>query len=78
MESFDARHTITPLFLLQVTNAFRRIRAGEKLEIIADDLSIAADLKSILAGRKHELRIVEQREETGGKFKIWLINKPSG
>jgi TusA-related sulfurtransferase len=77
MESFDSRNTITPLFLLEVTNAFRRMPPGEGLEIIADDAGIAADLKSILAACKHELTVVVERmDETGSRYKIWLLRKP--
>ena len=77
MQSFDSRNTILPLFLLQVTNAFRQMKPGEKLEIIANDTSIAEDLKSILASRGHELKVVEKMGETGNDFRIWLIKKPT-
>ena len=76
MESFDSRNTLTPFFLLQVTNAFRQMKPGETLEIIANDASIASDLKSILASREHELKIVERVDETSKDFRIWLIKKP--
>ena len=75
MESFDSRNTITPLFLLQVTNAFRQMKPGDKLEIIANDTSIASDLKSILASRGHELTVLERMDETCDDFRMWLIKK---
>jgi TusA-related sulfurtransferase len=73
METFDSRNAITPFFLLQVTNAFRKMKPGEKLEIIADDASIASDLKSILASTRHELKVVERVDETGNNLRMWLI-----
>jgi TusA-related sulfurtransferase len=73
METFDSRNAITPLFLLQVTNAFRKMKPGDKLEIIADDASIASDLKSILASRGHELKVVESVDETSNDLRMWLI-----
>ncbi len=76
MELFDSRNAITPLFLLQVTNAFRRMPPGERLEVIADDAGIAADLKCILAGCKDVLTVIEEKDESGGNLIIWLIKKP--
>jgi TusA-related sulfurtransferase len=76
MKSFDSRDTIPPLFLLQVTNACRQMRPGEKLEIIAHDANITADLKCILAACEHELTMVERRDGAGNAFKIWLIERP--
>jgi TusA-related sulfurtransferase len=76
MKSFDSRDTIPPLFLLQVTNACRRMRPGEKLEIIANDAGITDDLKRILAACDHEVTLVEQGRRTGSDFIIWLIKKP--
>jgi TusA-related sulfurtransferase len=77
MQSFDSRNTITPFFLLEVSNAFRRMPPGERLEIIVDDVDIRADLKSILTPCNHELTVVERMDETGNSLKIWLIKKPS-
>jgi TusA-related sulfurtransferase len=76
MKSFDSRDTIPPLFLLQVTNACRQLRAGEKLEIIASDAGITDDLKCILAACEHGVTLVEGGDHTGGGFIIWLIKKP--
>ena len=77
MESFDSRNAITPLFLLLVTNAFRKMKLGDKLEIIANDISIASDLKSILASTGHELKVVEGVNLTGNDFRMWLIKTPT-
>jgi len=75
MKSFDARDTIPPLFLLQVTNACRQMRPGEKLEIIANDAGITADLKCILAACEHGVTLVEGKQPAGDSFKIWLIKR---
>jgi TusA-related sulfurtransferase len=76
MKSFDSRDTIPPLFLLQVTNACRRMQPGEKLEIIANDAGITDDLKCILAACEHEVSLVEGGNRSGGDFIIWLVKKP--
>jgi TusA-related sulfurtransferase len=76
MKSFDSRDTIPPLFLLQVTNACRQMRPGEKLEIIAHDANITADLKCILAACEHDLLLAERGDDAGNAFKIWLIERP--
>lgn len=52
------------------------MKPGDSLEIIADDISIASDLKSILASKRYELKVVERAEGTGKDFQIWLIKKP--
>ena len=78
MKSFDSRDKIPPLFLLEVTNACRQMKPGEKLEVIANDANITNDLKCILSACQHELTMVEQRDNTGTAFKIWLIKKRRG
>lgn len=75
MESFDSRNTIRPLFLLQVTNAFLQMRPGEKLEVITNDRYITADLQRILCRCRHELKVVEQMDESGAGYRIWLIKR---
>jgi TusA-related sulfurtransferase len=76
MKSFDSRDTIPPLFLLQVTNACRRMRPGEKMEIIANDADITDDLKCILAACEHGVTLMEGGNRTGGVSIIWLVKKP--
>ena len=66
---------IPPLFLLEVTNACRQMKPGEKLMVIANDANITDDLKCILAACQHKLTMVEQRDDAGNTFKIWLIKK---
>lgn len=77
MKSFDSRNMITPLFLLQVTNACRQMPAGEQLEVITDDSGIATDLKRILAECDQGVRVVRQKNRAGSNLKIWLIKKPA-
>ncbi len=75
MKSLDSRNTIPPLFLLQVTNACRQLRPGEKLKIIAHDAGITEDLKCILAVCEHEVTLEEHKDHTGDHFKICLTKK---
>ena len=76
MESFDSRNMITPLFLLQVTNACRQMPPGGQLQVITDDNGIATDLKRILAECDQGVRVVRQKNVETGNLKIWLIKKP--
>ena len=76
MKSFDSRDTIPTLFLLEVTNACRQMKPGEKLEIIANDANITNDLRCILSACQHELKMVERRDDVGNAFQIWLIERP--
>ena len=61
MGSFDLRDTIIPFSLLQITNHFRQMDPGEVLEVIGDDESIAADLKSLLPEYRKNPELVVQR-----------------
>jgi len=72
MNSLDSRNTIPPLFLLQVTNACRQLRPGEKLKIIAHDAGITEDLKCILAACEHKVTLEECKGHPGTHFMIWL------
>ncbi len=73
MKSFDSRDTIAPFFLLEVSNACRQMEPGEKIEIIASDANITKDLRCILSACQHELTMVEQKDNAGNAFQIWLI-----
>ena len=75
MKSFDSREMIPPLFLLEVTNACRQMRPGDKLEIISSDPGVTADLKCILAACERGITLVEGKRCAGGCFKVWLVKK---
>jgi len=51
----DLRGMIAPITLLKVTQAFRRLNAGETLEILGSDLQTREDLFQILEAPRYEL-----------------------
>ena len=55
MGTFDLRDTIIPFSLLQITNQFRRMAPGDKLEIIGCDDGTLADLRRLLPASEFEL-----------------------
>jgi TusA-related sulfurtransferase len=78
MGSFDLRDTIIPFSLLQITNHFRQMDPGEVLEVIGDDKSIAADLKSLLPALEYEFMGIENLGADGADFRLQLRKvKPS-
>ena len=48
MISFDFRKALIPFSLLRLSNAFQGMKPGDAIEVIADDASIAADLRLLL------------------------------
>ena len=48
MVSFDIRNALIPFSLLKISNAFKSMRPGEVMEVIANDVAIADDLQRLL------------------------------
>ncbi len=48
MISFDIRNALIPFSLLKISNAFKRMKPGDVMEIIANDAGIANDLQRLL------------------------------
>jgi len=74
-ESFDLRDAIIPFSLLQITNCFHRMPAGETIEIIGNDPSIMDDLKRILSASECECIPSEDPQHCDNALHI-LIRKP--
>jgi len=51
----DLRGLFVPVSLLKVTQAFRRLRPGETLEIVASDVETRKDLFKVLDASHYEL-----------------------
>jgi TusA-related sulfurtransferase len=72
MGLFDLRDTITPFSLLQVTNHFKQMDAGEILEIVGNDESIATDLKRLLPALEYEFMGIENLGNDSADFRLQL------
>jgi len=59
MVSFDLRQTLLPFSLLQITNAFRQMKPGDEMEIVAGvdgvDVAIYKDILRILPRADYDL-----------------------
>jgi hypothetical protein len=68
MVSFDLREKLIPFSLLQITNVFRGMQPGEKMEILAGSCPVEAaifqDVMRILPREDYDLI---SREEIGGE-----------
>jgi TusA-related sulfurtransferase len=73
-KTFDLREAIIPFSLLQITNLFYRMPAGETIEIIGNDASIAEDLQRILSAPDCEWISDANPRPCGDMFHI-LIRK---
>jgi TusA-related sulfurtransferase len=51
----DLRGLIAPVALLKLTQAFRRLNAGETLEILGSDVQTRKDLFKVLQASRYEL-----------------------
>ena len=79
MGAFDLRDTIIPFSLLQITNHFRRMAAGEVLEIIGCNDGILSDLKRLLPASEFELTDIRTLGGDTSDFRLRLrkIEAPS-
>lgn len=48
MMSLDIRNELIPFSLLKISNAFKRMKPGDVMEVIANDAGIANDLQRLL------------------------------
>ena len=59
----DLRGAIIPFSLLKVSQVFKIIKPGERLEILCSDPDIKKDLFKILPHSSYELTLMEELEE---------------
>ena len=76
MITFDFRSTIIPFSLLEITHQFKKMKPGEVMEIICNDIGICSDLKSILPESICEIVLNETLNE-GTDFRFQLRKKYS-
>jgi TusA-related sulfurtransferase len=72
MHSIDLRGTIIPFSLLKITNLFKEIEPGDRIEIVGDDASISKDLKRILPESSCEFSLRENCSGPEPVFKVQL------
>ena len=72
MTTFDLRDTIIPFSLLQINNCFKRMKAGEILDILFCDKHIEDDLKRILPRHQYEIIFPENLKTGRNEFSIRL------
>jgi TusA-related sulfurtransferase len=65
MVSFDLRDALIPFSLLQIANAFRRMGAGEVMEILADNAEITTDLQRILPLAAYDIFYFSEAADDG-------------
>ena len=72
MYSIDLRGTIIPFSLLKITNLFKEMEPGDRIEIVGDDASISNDIKRILPESSCEFSFRENCTSTEPVFKVQL------
>ena len=69
MVSIDLRETLIPFSLLQITNAFRKMKPGEEMEIFASatpaDAAILKDVMLVLPPTEYDLLSTENQGGDG-------------
>ena len=55
VHQLDLRGMISPITLLKVTKAFRRLDPGETLEIVGTDVQTRIDIFQVLKATRYEL-----------------------
>ncbi|MFH1985160.1 MAG: hypothetical protein ABIL58_25255 [Pseudomonadota bacterium] len=76
MVSFDLRDALIPFSLLQIANAFRRMGAGEVMEILADDAEITTDLQRILPLAAYDIFFTDEATNAGRRsYRLQLRKK---
>ncbi len=73
---FDLRDTIISYSLLQISNFFSQMVAGQVIEIIGCDEGIAQDLRRILAGSENEALFSEKGGPHDAEFSVWVTKQP--
>jgi TusA-related sulfurtransferase len=75
MDSFDLRHAIIPFSLLEITNHFKKMEAGEVMEIIGSDADITTIVKRILPFSQCEVLRNERYGNDGRNVLVRLRKK---
>ena len=79
MFSIDLRTSILEFSLLEITNHFKAMKAGEIMEIIGIDGAGLAELKGLLPDKGWEQVVFETMGQTGALFRLRLkkVSMPS-
>jgi TusA-related sulfurtransferase len=75
MDSFDLRQGIIPFSLLEITNHFKQMNTGQRMEIIVGDVSLLNDLRQVLSGAAYRMTELEELNGERRDFRIYLIKE---
>lgn len=67
--SLDLRNTLIPFALLNATEAFRKLKNGETMEIVVGDRDTKGDLLKVLPASLYEVIEIKKEESW---FRIFL------
>jgi len=80
MVKLDLRETLIPFSLLQITNAFRKMKPGEEMEILAGvttiDAALLKDIRLILPPSKYDLHFAEEEVGNGPTLRLRFRKNP--
>jgi TusA-related sulfurtransferase len=75
MHHLDLRGLINPFTLLKASNAFKKLKAGETMEIIGSSPEITTDLLKVLPAASCEIISSKATEGEQAGFRILLKKK---
>lgn len=80
MVTLDLRETLIPFSLLQITNAFRKMKPGEEMEILADALeteaAIVKEIALVLPPTAYDLHLIEEQVGNEPALRLRLKKTP--
>ena len=75
--SLDIRNAIIPFSLLEISYLFKKLKAGEIIEIIAQNHTIRPDLEHILSKFDYEISERDVLIDNTASLQILLKKKPT-
>ena len=75
MLSFDIRNALIPFSLLKISNAFKLMKPGDVMEVIANDAGIANDLQRLLPN-SGKITLTSQDMGPEGPLVRFSLKKP--
>ena len=75
--SLDIRNAIIPFSLLEISHLFKKLKAGEIIEIIAQNQKIRTDIEHILSKFDYEISQHDVFIDNTSSLQILLKKKPT-
>jgi len=75
MNQLDLRGLISAFALLKASNAFKKLKAGETLEILGSGSETSTELLKVLPSASYEVAVLETAQDGDRQFRIQLIKK---